>query len=108
MSSDDTIEELEIAEDIIELVPRFLERRGEDLKLLQDGAREGDFGVLQSVGHDIAGTAPSYGFFAMGKVGADLEDAATAKDPSKISDLVLRYEKELERANKAFDAFKSA
>ena len=37
MSSDNTMEELEIAEDIIELVPRFLERRGEDLSCYKTG-----------------------------------------------------------------------
>ncbi len=74
---------------VISLVPDYLSRRSEDLAALRaflDG--RGSIRTVAKIGHNLKGTAFSYGFPRMSELGEALEDAARAKRIDRIRELV--------------------
>ena len=73
---------------IMDLIPAYLIRRGEDLKRLQQFIEIEDFKSIEGLGHKLGGSGGTFGFAAISKVGTDLEAAALGRNISKIREHV--------------------
>ncbi|MBI4820944.1 MAG: Hpt domain-containing protein [Deltaproteobacteria bacterium] len=72
--------------DLVDLLPAFLERTRNAIAASFDG----DFAATRKVGHNLKGTAATFGFPRLGDLGHQLEAAAQALDESAV--LRLRRE----------------
>lgn len=73
---------------INELMPELLEMLGEMLESLYASWRKKDLPGLQSLGHDIKGTAGMYGLAAISQLAGKLEKAAREHDFQKITSII--------------------
>jgi HPt (histidine-containing phosphotransfer) domain-containing protein len=71
---------IEIDPDLRDLVPRYLNRLKFDLEAGRDALRVGNFMALQKLGHNLCGSAGSFGFFALHHIANRLEQAAMAQN----------------------------
>lgn len=71
---------IEIDPDLKDLIPRYLNRLTVNLATGRDALRIGNFNVLQKLGHDLRGSAGSFGFFALHHIADRLEQAAISQD----------------------------
>tara|TARA_B100000886_G_C20388796_1_gene477302 strand:+ start:261 stop:563 length:303 start_codon:yes stop_codon:yes gene_type:complete len=62
------------------IIPGFLENRQKDLGELQSAKNDQDFNKIELIGHQLMGSAGSYGFTTLSRLGKDLEVAAQKKD----------------------------
>lgn len=77
---------VEVSADLEPLIPRFLERRRDEVGALQAAADQGDLEALRSMGHALKGTAGGYGFHHLTDLGAALEQAAREGDlPASVA-----------------------
>jgi CheY-like chemotaxis protein len=65
-------------EDILALVPAFLEARREDVHLLARALSLADYPLMETIGHRMKGMGRSYGFAGVSEIGRALELAARA------------------------------
>ena len=65
---------------ILEFVPAYLDQCRSDIAGLRELFRTGEFPRIVTLGHNMKGTAPSYGFPVIGLLGGSLEAAAKARD----------------------------
>lgn len=68
------------------IIPGFLENRQKDLLDLQGASEKRDFSKIELIGHQLMGSAGSYGFSTLSRLGKDLEVAAQSK---KLDDAKL-------------------
>jgi HPt (histidine-containing phosphotransfer) domain-containing protein len=69
--------------DIMDLAEDFLRRRREAVPTIRGLIDAGDMDRLRRAGHELKGTAGSYGFQELSRTGAVIEDAAIAEDPER-------------------------
>jgi len=62
------------------LIPRFLDRRREDVAAIETLVSRGEYETISSMGHSIKGSGGGYGFDPITEFGAELEVAARAAD----------------------------
>lgn len=74
------------------LVPSYLDNKRRDLQRLRTALAEGDFLLIEHVGHNIKGTGAGYGFSVMSELGAALEAAAKIKDQQHIAQCLDRID----------------
>jgi CheY-like chemotaxis protein len=100
-----TTEEPAVNEDIVvledrdtaPLVPEFLQNRREDVQTMQSLLEAGEFGRVQSIGHQMKGTGKSYGFAAISRLGAEIELAAHRNDAVAIERRIHQLNQYLDR-----------
>jgi len=91
--SGDALPQTPVDTSVISLVPGYLDRRSEDLSLLRKFLTgEASIETVATIGHNLKGTAHSYGFSRLGQLGAALEEAANANQVQRIASLVDRFE----------------
>lgn len=78
----------DIADDIRELAGLYLSTRRADLVRLDAAVAAGDLAVIRSVGHAFKGSSAPFGFPEAGRLGAELEEAATRGDREAIAAIV--------------------
>lgn len=78
----------EIDPELKHLLAPYLERRQQDLLLIRTALQSGDFATVAEIGHRIRGNAGNLGLDPLGKLAADLEDAANAKNMAATSVVV--------------------
>jgi HPt (histidine-containing phosphotransfer) domain-containing protein len=66
--------------DIIDLADRFIENRRGDTERVRAAIAAEDWSFLHRTGHELKGTAGSYGFLRLSALGRALETAAAARD----------------------------
>lgn len=88
---------------IEELIPFFIENRKQDLVKLGKAIEEKDFASILILGHSLKGTGGSYGFHFVSKIGAELENAATAKNSLLLAELMAQLSDYLEKVNVRFE-----
>ncbi len=77
-------------EDILELIPTYLEGRREEVDILRDAAERKDFISVRDIGHKLRGSGGGFGFDRISEIGQDLEASAKAQDlPSVIQNIAL-------------------
>lgn len=87
----------EIDKDLEEIVPAFLEGRKKDTEVIKKFVLDKNFEELRSVGHKLKGTAGSYGFMGLSKIGAQIEEAAKASNIDALKKLSLEYENHIKQ-----------
>ena len=87
----------EIDKDLQEIVPAFLDGRKKDIEIIKKLVNLSDFEELRSVGHKLKGTAGSYGFMALSKIGAKIEEAANTKNLENLKKLSAEYESHMKQ-----------
>jgi HPt (histidine-containing phosphotransfer) domain-containing protein len=83
---------VEIDEDLEEIVPIFLDNRNKEIILLKQHLADKAINEIQTIGHKLAGNAGSYGFDALGEVGAKLEDASKSENWETIETCINQIE----------------
>lgn len=78
----------DISDDIRELAGLYLSTRRADLVRLDAAVAAGDLAVIRSVGHAFKGSSAPFGFPEAGRLGAELEEAATRGDREAIAAIV--------------------
>jgi two-component system sensor histidine kinase/response regulator len=68
-----------------DLIPKFMDFRQKGLQSMKIALKENDSEALRVLGHNLKGTAHSYGFVYMGEIGSIIESAAEDNDLQKIS-----------------------
>ena len=84
------------------IVPRFLERRREEIASLRRGLSAGDYGALRIIGHGLKGSGGGYGFTALSDIGARIEKAALAADATALETLLAEHADYVERLQVVF------
>lgn len=74
--------------DLKDLVPGYMHNRRSDLQSAIDALRIGDYPRLQRIGHNLRGTAASYGFSGMTDIGNRMEHAAIDRNNSALQDSI--------------------
>jgi CheY-like chemotaxis protein/HPt (histidine-containing phosphotransfer) domain-containing protein len=84
-----------ISDELIELIPGYLNNRKTELPNLEAALIQKDFSVLQRIGHNLRGSGESYGLKAVSDIGQRLEEAAKQLDlsscRSRVEDLKTFY-----------------
>jgi HPt (histidine-containing phosphotransfer) domain-containing protein len=75
---------LYIDQGLEEIVPGFLENRRRDAQTLETALQENNLAQIQLIGHRMRGDGGGYGFDAISKMGAALEQAAAREDRDAI------------------------
>lgn len=91
------VEIVRLPADIIDLVPRFLARRCEDVVALHDAVIELDFATVRRIGHTLVGSARTYRFERLALLGAAIERASIDEDMYQVALLTAEIEVYLER-----------
>jgi HPt (histidine-containing phosphotransfer) domain-containing protein len=81
-----------VPEELLPLVGGFLTRRFNEISLLRASVNKEDFATIQMIGHKLRGNSGSFGFAALGVLGADLEAAAIAQDHTETMKLIGNLE----------------
>lgn len=74
--------------DLKELIPLFLENRHKDTLYLRQALNDHNHHAIARIGHNLKGTAGSYGFANMATLGEKLEQAAQQENQSKENQLI--------------------
>lgn len=77
------------------IIPGFLENRQKDLADLQNAKERKDFSKIELIGHQLMGSAGSYGFSTLSKLGKDLEVAAQQKSMDDTNLIISKIEDHL-------------
>ena len=77
------------------IIPGFLENRHKDLIDLQSAKEKKDFPKIEFIGHQLMGSAGSYGFSTLSKLGKDLETAAQEKNIDDTNLIISKIEDHL-------------
>jgi HPt (histidine-containing phosphotransfer) domain-containing protein len=81
---------IEVDEDIIDLAEGFIENRLADAELLHQAIADANWTTLHRIGHELKGTAGSYGFRDLSALGLELETAAAARNAAGAADAAGR------------------
>lgn len=77
-----------VSADVLDLAEAFLAHRREEVPRARAALASSDWGLLRRIGHELKGTAGSFGFGELSSIGLDLEKAAEARDPRRTGDAV--------------------
>jgi signal transduction histidine kinase/HPt (histidine-containing phosphotransfer) domain-containing protein len=84
--------EIAIPPEFEDLAPDYLGRRRQELSELRSALAEGDFKRLRTLGHNMKGSGRGYGFPAITRIGAGLQEAAEGEDAGRSERLVAELE----------------
>ena len=86
------------------VIPRYLEKRREDLATLRGALADCDYDSVRKLGHQMRGTGAGYGLAAISEIGGALEDAAVAGDAERMKDQIEELARFLSTIAVAFRA----
>ena len=75
------------------LAARFLSRRAVEIVTAREALRRRELDTLETLGHNLRGSAAVYGFPRLGALGRRIEAAARAGDEMKLGELLARLAK---------------
>lgn len=71
-----------------DLIPRYLQRRADDVAAIREAIASGDLTSAQSLGHGMKGSGGGYGFDHITEYGARIEHAAAAGQGDAVLEAV--------------------
>jgi CheY-like chemotaxis protein len=86
------------------LEEQFLSQRVREVGVARVALERGDFERLTTLGHNLQGSGPSYGFPGMSALGKRIEKSAESKDATAVADLLIELESALSDATDASEA----
>ncbi len=81
-----------VDEDLLELIPGYLENRRHDIGEINNALVQDDFETIRSLGHKMKGSGGGYGFDAISDIGRALENAAKDRRAQEIRDQLERLQ----------------
>ena len=84
-------------EDLIDLIPRYLENRWSDIRAIEVALEKEDFETVRLLGHSMKGSGGGYGLHAVTDIGREIEEAAKAADPDTTREWLDKLADFLER-----------
>ena len=72
-------------EDILELIPDYLDTRREELPVLRNALAQDDFETLRGFGHKLKGSGGGYGLDRISEIGSNMETCAKAGDVTALA-----------------------
>jgi PAS domain S-box-containing protein len=88
---------------LADLIPGFLQNRRRDVVAMLDALDQGDFAIVESLGHGMKGAGGSWGFQAITDIGAALEQAAEGADGDASRKCVGELSRYLDRVEVVSD-----
>jgi HPt (histidine-containing phosphotransfer) domain-containing protein len=76
-----------IDEDMMELIPEFLDNRRADVVLLREALASGDRGTVRRIGHSLKGVGGMYGFPWLTAVGREIEAGSAGDVGAQVDEL---------------------
>ena len=76
--------QIKIAPDMRELAECFIENRKKDIVKIDTFLKKNDYSAIQTIGHNLAGNAGTYGFSDLGEIGRRIEAMAIEKKKEEI------------------------
>jgi CheY-like chemotaxis protein len=77
-----------VDEELAPLLPRFLQRKRDDIVAIRDHLEQKDYETVRVLGHNIKGEGGGYGLEALTQIGSSIEEAARVKDSAQLQALV--------------------
>ena len=75
---------VEVDADLEDLIPGFLERRQQDLQILQGALSSADFAQISQLAHTLKGVGGGYGFDAITSISKQLQQAAENRSLTEV------------------------
>jgi HPt (histidine-containing phosphotransfer) domain-containing protein len=72
-----------VDEDVIDLIPRYIENRWKDIRTIEVSIENGDFETVRTLAHSMKGSGGGYGLDQVSAIGSGIEDSANAMDSDK-------------------------
>ena len=73
-----------VPEELVHLIPAFLQRREMDVQELGEFLRRREFEGVRMIGHRLKGMGTGYGFPIVTEIGRDLEAAANDSSAARV------------------------
>jgi HPt (histidine-containing phosphotransfer) domain-containing protein len=83
--------------DLADLIPMYVRRRHGDLAKAREALAASDLETIRIVGHSMKGSGGGYGFDGITEIGARMEIAGNAADPSAAADAIAELADYLDR-----------
>lgn len=72
---------IRVEEEIMDLIPAYLENRRSDVGRLEQALEQEDFETVRDLGHSMKGSGGGFGMDRISEMGMELEEAGKAMDP---------------------------
>jgi len=79
--------EVHVEEDILDIVPEFLDNRKKDIEAILVGLGTRDFKIVREIGHRMKGSGSMYGLETISRTGALIEQAGKDRDRMTVMEL---------------------
>jgi HPt (histidine-containing phosphotransfer) domain-containing protein len=79
-----------IDEDLVDLIPEFLENRRRDVERIRRLVQEDKYEELARLGHNLKGSGGGYGFTEISEIGRGIEEAGARSDREAVTTLCER------------------
>ena len=90
--------------DLEPLIPGYLQRREEDVALLNNAIASSDYATIKSTGHNLKGSGAGYGFDDITTIGSTLEQAGINQDAAAASAAITQLEQYLQSLEIRYEA----
>ncbi len=70
------------------LIPKFLENREEDIKILERLLKGAEYDQIRIIGHSMKGSGGGYGFDYLTEIGSEIEKNAELKNLDELNNLI--------------------
>ena len=81
--------QVRIDPDLQDLIPDYLENRGNDLLVYQQALEKDDFDSIVVLGHSMKGSGGGYGFNDLSNIGRAIEKAAKNRDKESVRKSII-------------------
>lgn len=88
--------EIIIDKDLEEIIPSFLANRQKDIAEIETALDANNYKEVESIGHKLSGSAGSYGFNELGKIGKEIEEACKHKNYTLVKSLYAKYKEHMD------------
>lgn len=78
------VDEVQLDESILPLVPEYLENRKEDIQRIKHALGKGNFSTIEDLGHKMKGSGKCFGFDKISMLGHRIEVSAKEQDADEI------------------------
>ncbi len=89
-------------EDLVDLIPLYLENRRNDLGLLKQAQAQNIVETARNLGHKMKGSGGGYGLDRISEIGKELEDAAYEQNLGAIQNAIAALQDFLEKVDIVF------
>lgn len=93
----ESLDDVDIPEEVADLVPGYLKKRREDLESLKSALQSSAFEVISKNAHSTKGSAGAYGFNNLGLIAAKIETLAKEKKAPEIAKELVNYQNMLDK-----------